>query len=231
MTIAGCVCEDWIKAGVPQFSQFSARHKDATEKNPKSNGAKSDYFLVQWWEKNEKKTLWSISSYLWLNLCFQIQAGVWLISGMAVTEYKMQLKETDFSYAVPDTFTWGLIWTPSSKTFMWSRTHGSYSHRFIPFFCVLNRLSVLSSVGSPIPLLTLIHGALLRLGLISSVASSTGAAHYPSVVFLSPMSQLNPCSFTCHLCTSTHWAEDLISWNCPPHMVVAHESSHFVMSL
>lgn len=70
---------------------------------------------------------------------------------------------------------------------MWSRTHGFYSHRFIPLFCVLNRSLVLSSVGSPIPLLTLSHGALLRLGLISSVASSTGAVYYPTVVFLSPM--------------------------------------------
>lgn len=99
----------------------------------------------------------------------------------------MQLKDTGFSYAVSDTFTWGLIQTPSSKTFMWSRTHGSHSHRFIPVLCVLNRSLVLSSVGSPIPLLTLSHGALLREGLNPSVASSTGAAHYPSVVFLLSM--------------------------------------------
>lgn len=67
---------------------------------------------------------------------------------------------------------------------MWSRTHGSHSHRFIPLLCVLNRSLVLSSVGSPIPLQTLSHGALLRVGLIPSVACSTAAAHYPSVVFL-----------------------------------------------
>lgn len=135
-------------------------------------------------EKWEKK-VWSTSSYLWLNLCFQIRTGVRLISGMAVTEYKMQLRDTGFSYTIPDTFTWSLIQTPTSKTFMWSRTHGSHSHRFIPLLCVLNRSSVLSSVGSPIPLLTLSHGALLRVGLNPFVACSSGVAHYPSVVFLS----------------------------------------------
>lgn len=186
--------QNWIEAGVTHFSLCTQQGQDTSktqkckcpiEENSKSDGAKSDYFLAQWWGKNEGKKLWSISSYLWLNLCFQIWAGVRLISGMAVTEYKMQLKDTGFSYAVPDTFTWGLIQTPSSKTFIWSRTHGSHSHCFIPLLCVLNRSLVLSSVGSPIPLLTLSHGALLLVGLIPSVASSTGAAYYSSVVFLS----------------------------------------------
>lgn len=196
MTWTNTVASICLEAGVTQFSLCTQQGQDtsktqsskcATEENSKSNGAKSSYFLGHWWEKNDKKNLWSISSYLWLNLCFRIQAAVWLISGMAVTEYKMQLKDTGFSYAVPDTFTWGLIQTPSSKTFMWSRTHGFHSHRFILLLCVLNRSLVLSSVGSPIPLLTLSHGALLRVGLIPSVASSTGATHYPSVVFLPPM--------------------------------------------
>lgn len=57
--------------------------------------------------------------------------------------------------------------SPSFKTLMWSGTHGSHSHRFILLFCVLNRSSVLSSLGSPIPLLTHSPGALL------------GPAHHP----------------------------------------------------
>lgn len=165
--------------------------------------------------REEKKTfLWSISSYLWPNLCFQM-----LISGMAVTEYKMQLKDTGFSYAVPDTFTWGLIQTPSSKTFMWSRTHGFHSHRFIPLLCVLNRSLVLSSVGSPIPLLKLSHGALLRLGLIPSVASSTGAAHYPSVVFLRPSFVAQP--MLVHVpCVPAYTEKKTWCWTKSPEMVL-----------
>lgn len=54
--------------------------------------------------------------------------------------------------------------SPSFKTLMWSGTHGSHSHRFILLFCVLNRSSVLSSLGSPIPLLTHSLGALLGPG-------------------------------------------------------------------
>lgn len=182
--------------------------------------------------KKREKSLWSISSYLWLNLCFQIQTGVRLISGMAVTECKMQLKDTGFSYAAPDTFTWGLIQTPSSKTLMWSRTHGFHSHRFIPLLCVLNRSLVLSSVGSPIPLLILSHGALLPVDLIPLSPPALEPHTIPLLSFSrlwGPLSKLNPCSFTCQLWTSRHYVGDLIlrkiSWNGPPRIVVAQESS------